>query len=72
MSGGRRRRACACAVAVAAAFLGGLGRGGARAHVLIRPQHAPTGTLVLFTVLSPDEKAVPLTGLRLSIPTTWW
>ncbi len=69
MSGGRRRLACACVVAAAAAFLAA-SAGVARAHVLIRPQHAPTGTLVLFTVLSPDEKAVPLTGLRLSIPTT--
>ncbi|MGH2975518.1 MAG: hypothetical protein ACRDP6_25360 [Actinoallomurus sp.] len=38
----------------------------ADAHVLIRPDCAPTETLTLFTVLSPDEKQVPLTGLRLT------
>jgi uncharacterized protein YcnI len=69
MSRAPRLRACACAVAVAAALVSA-SAGVARAHVLIRPQHAPPGTLVLFTVLSPDEKGVPLTGLRLSIPTT--
>jgi hypothetical protein len=69
VSGARKLRAFACSVAVAVAFVSA-SVGVARAHVLIRPQHAPTDTLVLFTVLSPDEKSVPLTGLRLSIPTT--
>ena len=36
--------------------------------MLIRPDRAPTETLTLFTVLSPDEKATPLTGLRVTIP----
>src|SRR6185312_9335746 len=40
----------------------------AGAHVLVRPDRAPTGALTLFTVLSPDEKAVPLTALRITIP----
>ena len=40
----------------------------ASAHVLIRPDRAPPHTLELFTVLSPDERSVALTGLRLSIP----
>jgi hypothetical protein len=61
-------RACAGALAVAVVCIAA-SAGVAGAHVLIRPQRARTGTLVLFTVLSPDEKSVTLTGLRLSIPT---
>jgi hypothetical protein len=36
--------------------------------VLLDPGTAAPHTLVLFTVLSPDEGRVPLTGLRLAIP----
>jgi uncharacterized protein YcnI len=67
VSGARRRRACVTAVALAAGWLA-IWAGGARAHVLLDPGRAAPHTLVLFTVLSPDEGRVPLTGLRLAIP----
>lgn len=57
------RRVIVLAVAAVAASVQS-----ADAHVLIRPDRAPTETLTLFTVLSPDEKQIPLTGLRLTIP----
>jgi CheY-like chemotaxis protein len=40
----------------------------ARAHVLLRPDRAAAATLVLLTVLLPDESSVPMTGLRLTVP----
>jgi uncharacterized protein YcnI len=55
-------------VIVLAAVAAGAWAQSADAHVLIRPDRAPTETLTLFTVLSPDEKAVPLTALRVTIP----
>jgi uncharacterized protein YcnI len=55
-------------VIVLAAVAAGASAQSADAHVLIRPDQAPTETLTLFTVLSPDEKAIPLTGLRVTIP----
>jgi hypothetical protein len=63
----RRGVACAAAVVVAAAVLSA---GPAQAHVLLRPDRVAPHTLVLFTVLSPDEGRVALTGLRLEIPAT--
>lgn len=44
------------------------GAGPADAHVLLQPGRVPPGALRLFTVLSPDESTVPLTGLRLTVP----
>jgi hypothetical protein len=67
VTGARRRGAAACAVALAVACAA-VSAGTASAHVLIRPDRVPPHTLELFTVLSPDESSVPLTGLRLSIP----
>jgi hypothetical protein len=67
VTGARRLRSCACA-AVLAGACAAVAAGAAQAHVLIRPDRVPPHTLELFTVLSPDEKSVPLTGLRLSIP----
>jgi uncharacterized protein YcnI len=67
VSGARRRCACFAAVALAAGWLA-IWAGSARAHVLLEPGRAAPRTLVLFTVLSPDEGRVPLTGLRLTIP----
>jgi len=61
----RRVLACAAALALTAAALG---IGPAQAHVLLRPSRVAPHTLVLFTVLSPDEGRVALTGLRLEIP----
>jgi hypothetical protein len=67
VTGARRRRAGARAVVLAGACAA-VCAGTAQAHVLIRPDRVPPHTLELFTVLSPDERSVPLTGLRLSIP----
>ncbi len=69
MSGPRRRRASVAAIALAACWPA-VWAGTARAHVLLDPGTAAPHTLVLFTVLSPDEARVPLTGLRLAIPPT--
>jgi hypothetical protein len=68
VTGARRLRSCACTAVLAVAGAA-IAAGAAQAHVLIRPDRVPPHTLELFTVLSPDEKSVPLTGLRLSIPT---
>lgn len=40
----------------------------ASAHVLVVPDRVAPGAFTLFTVISPDEKTTPLTGLTLSIP----
>jgi hypothetical protein len=61
-----RGAVCLLAVGIVVAVCAGT----ASAHVLIRPDRAPPHSLELFTVLSPDERSVPLTGLRLSIPLT--
>ncbi len=67
MSRARWRAAWAAAVAVAACWPA-VEAATARAHVLLDPGRAAPHTLVLFTVLSPDEARIPLTGLRLAIP----
>ncbi len=64
---GSRLRAASAAVLVACVALA-VGVDTAGAHVLLDPARAAPHTLVLFTVLSPDEAGVPLTGLRLAIP----
>jgi uncharacterized protein YcnI len=64
--GGDLRRAVAGLTAACAALA--VFAGTASAHVLIRPDRAPPHRLELFTVLSPDERSVALTGLRLAIP----
>jgi uncharacterized protein YcnI len=58
------------AAVVLAAVCAALAASAAQAHVLLRPDHVPPRTLELLTVLSPDERSVPLTGLRLAIPGT--
>ena len=59
-------------IAAAAALAAGLlllGRHGvAAAHVLMFPSRVAPGSFTLFTVVSPDEKTSPLTGLTLDIP----
>ena len=40
----------------------------ALAHVELDPARVDPGSFTLFTILSPDEASVPLTGLRLTIP----
>jgi uncharacterized protein YcnI len=40
----------------------------AAAHVQLSPDRIDPGSFTLFTVLSPDESAQPLTGLQLTIP----
>jgi uncharacterized protein YcnI len=67
VSGARRRGACAAAVVLAACWPA-VAATTAQAHVLLDPGRAAPHTLVLFTVLSPDEARIPLTGLRLTIP----
>ena len=67
MTGDRRRCVRVAAIALAACWPA-VWTGTARAHVLLDPGTAAPHTLVLFTVLSPDEGRVPLTGLRLAIP----
>jgi hypothetical protein len=66
---GARRRTWGVGVALAAACAA-VAAGAAQAHVLLRPDRVPPHTLELLTVLSPDERSVPLTGLRLAIPGT--
>ena|SRR5471032_2665434 len=41
---------------------------GAAAHVQLTPNQVAPGSFTLLTVLSPNESAQPLTGLRLLIP----
>jgi hypothetical protein len=41
---------------------------GAAAHVQLSPDRVAPGSFTLFTVLSPNESAQPLTGLQLTIP----
>jgi len=41
---------------------------GAAAHVELTPDRVAPGSFTLFTVLSPNESAQPLTGLELTIP----
>jgi uncharacterized protein YcnI len=38
------------------------------AHVQLDPDRVAPGSFTLFTILSPDEAAVALTGLRLTVP----
>ena len=60
-------RTSAAAVALAAALL--LARpAAASAHVYVFPDRVTPGTFTLFSVISPDEKTSPLTGLTLNIP----
>jgi uncharacterized protein YcnI len=40
----------------------------AAAHVELSPDRITPGSFTLFTVLSPNERAQPLTGLQLTIP----
>jgi len=40
----------------------------AAAHVELSPDRVAPGSFTLFTVLSPNESAQPLTGLQLTIP----
>jgi periplasmic copper chaperone A len=40
----------------------------ASAHVELSPDRVEPGSFTLFTVLSPDEAASPLTGLQLTFP----
>jgi uncharacterized protein YcnI len=40
----------------------------ALAHVELDPARVAPGSFTLFTILSPDEATVPLTGLRITIP----
>jgi periplasmic copper chaperone A len=42
----------------------------ASAHVELSPDTAPPGSDVLFTVKSPNESTQPLTGVRLTVPST--
>ena len=42
--------------------------GVAAAHVALTPERVAPGSFTLFTVLSPNESAQPLTGLQLTIP----
>jgi hypothetical protein len=42
----------------------------AAAHVQLTPNQVAPGSFTLFTVLSPNENAKPLTGLKLLIPQT--
>jgi hypothetical protein len=61
-----RSRGRRAAVVAALIFL--LLPAGAGAHVQLTPDHVAPGTFTLFTVLSPNESAQPLTGLQLTIP----
>ncbi len=60
-------RTSAAAVALAAALLLAL-PSAASAHVFVFPNRVTPGTFTLFSVISPDEKTSPLTGLTLNIP----
>jgi len=61
-----RARGRRAAVVAALAFL--VLPAGAGAHVQLTPDRVAPGAFTLFTVLSPNESAQPLTGLQLTIP----
>ena len=56
-------RALALAAAALLAF-----PAAASAHVEMSPDRVDPGSFTLYTVLSPNESAQPLTGLRLTVP----